>query len=482
MITPSAAFAETELQIAGLTRTHPSGESPSGRRHFEHGATPAPGTLIASRYTVESVLGEGGFGVVLSCRDELAEGRPRVALKVLHASSDDVVLRLKRRELEVLRRVHARSLEPNVVRPLHDDLLDYDGRAVLALELVDGPSLAELLVKERVLDQAEVRAIATGIASGLAAIHRAGGVHRDLKPPNILLRDGQHAVILDLGIAQAMWSTGSLTTTGQALMTPLYASPEQLRGGEVGSASDIYSFGLLCFEMLTGTVPLSGHDIAELAIARNTVLSPPDPRPLRQSVSDKLRMVTMRCLARDPAERPTAQQIAEVLSDTRPVALPEPARARSSWARRGGALALLVAGGATLWMFGRSPSLDVSGRAAALASSPPPSAILDMPLKEATPGTGETKPSTTIEQDPSTPHSVVGSGARSVNREASPSATAASDKMVGPAPATVVSVSDVSTTTASAEAPACEAGQTPSNGHCCPVGKTYKNGVCRRPL
>jgi hypothetical protein len=284
----------------------------------------APGELVADRWQVERFLGEGTFGWVFSARDQ-ASGEP-VALKVLrpeHARVDSVFVRFKRRELEVLNRVHVGTPAPNVMQARHGDTVVHRGYVLLVLELVDGPTLTDVIAKERVLDPDDARLISAGIARGLAAIHAAGGVHRDLKPDNIRLRRGTEPVILDLGIAKAMWETQTLTGTNQALMTPFYAAPEQLAGQEVGPPCDVYALGLILYEMLSGSVPLAGRTFAETLAARST-RSPPDPRQLGRPIPDFLAAQTLRCLEKEPARRPAAADIAHELERPRRVPAKRP--------------------------------------------------------------------------------------------------------------------------------------------------------------
>jgi serine/threonine-protein kinase len=336
------AFAATEAASAG-----------------KDGPTLASGDRLAGAYTVDKLLGQGTFGWVFSAHHD--DGR-RAAIKVLrpqHAADDAIVLRFKRRELELLRRVHAAGAQPNVVQAVETDLIEHLGSMVLVLELVDGPALDEVIARERMLEVGEARTIAAGIARGLHAIHAVDGVHRDLKPANVRLRRNGEPVILDLGIARAMWETQTLTGTGQYLMTPLYASPEQLTGGEVGPPSDVYALGLILYEMLTGTVPLTGRNYVETLTARTT-RNPPDPRTFGRVLEERVVALTLGCLQRDADRRPRALDLAEALA-----APGGRARRRSPFVLVGGIGAGMAVVATALGLSLRTPSPPLAPKSAA---------------------------------------------------------------------------------------------------------------------
>jgi outer membrane protein assembly factor BamB len=291
------------------------------------------GDVLAERYAVELLIGEGTFGWVLAALDVVASPPRRVALKVLrhhYAAQDEVLRRFERRELALLRRVEAANPTPHVVRAHEPALLWHEGLPFLVLEFIDGPSLREVLERGP-LEPTRIGALGIGLARGLASLHAAGGVHRDLKPTNIRLRGGQEPVIVDLGISRALWMTQELTEPGPAAMTPLYASPEQLAGREVGPASDVYSLGLILYELLTGELPSVGEEPGKRLAARRGHL----PQALREWVP--------RCLERDPARRPTALELATALAA--PPASPGRSRALR-WGAGAGAVLLLALGGA----------------------------------------------------------------------------------------------------------------------------------------
>jgi serine/threonine protein kinase len=271
--------------------------------------------VLAQRYAVERLIGEGTFGWVLSALDVGVSPPRRVALKVLrhrYAAQEDAVRRFERRELAILTRVQASQPTTHVVHALEPMVLKHGTLPYLVLEFIDGPSLREAL-DGGPFEPTRVRRLGADLARGLAAIHAVGGVHRDLKPTNIRLRGGSEPVIVDLGITRALWETQESTEPGPAPMTPLYASPEQRAGREVGPASDVYSLGLILYEMFTGDVPLAGQEPEKALAIRGGGLASAFRAPGRR-IPRELREWVLRCLERDPARRPTALEMAEVLS------------------------------------------------------------------------------------------------------------------------------------------------------------------------
>lgn len=243
------------------------------------------GDLVGGRFRITSVVGAGSFAWVFVAQD-LHSGQT-VALKMLRPErfgDDDVLQRFESRELRLLERIEHAGHSPFVVRLLEKRLLRHDGLPYLVLEYVDGPSLQEWLTLKGQLDIKEVARIGAGLARGLSVIHAAGGVHRDLKPSNVRMRNGKTPVLVDLGIARAMWETQKLTQ-GTAPLTPKYAAPEQRRGLPATSAADVYALGVCLHEMLLGQTRLSSR-MAKLVNA---------------------------CLAVDPRERPTLQHIVQEL-------------------------------------------------------------------------------------------------------------------------------------------------------------------------
>ncbi|WP_437607060.1 protein kinase [Sorangium sp. So ce834] len=252
------------------------------------------------RYRVERLIGEGTYAWVFSAHDTTADPLRRVAVKVLrpeHADAPETIQRFHDRELTLLRRVEQVGPSPNVVQLLEHELCMHRGLLFIVLEHIDGPSLRERLSEKKPFGSDEAAKIGRGIALGLAALHAAGVVHRDLKPGNIILRNGNVPVIIDLGIAACPEAASDLTATGKTPMTPRYAAPEQQAGKQVDASCDIYALGVILEEMaVAGKL---------LAIARRCMAWEPSRRPGAMEVADHLH----RCLEREPSRRPGAMEV-----------------------------------------------------------------------------------------------------------------------------------------------------------------------------
>lgn len=253
-------------------------------------------TVVAGRYEIVGLLGTGGMGRVYRAIDrELGEP---VALKVLHrdfVGSPEMVERF-RQEVRLARRVTHR----NVARTF--DIGEHESEKFLTMELVPGEALSARLARG-LLSIPDTIAVAREIVAGMGAAHAVGVVHRDLKPDNVLLETGGRVVITDFGIARADLPGGASKTTGHTVGTPAYMAPEQVGGNAVVDArADIYAFGAMLFEMVTGERAWPGTSAFSVAAAR-LVEPPPDPRTHRPGLSPDLAEVVLRCLARDPAQR-----------------------------------------------------------------------------------------------------------------------------------------------------------------------------------
>ncbi|AKT42063.1 protein kinase domain-containing protein [Chondromyces crocatus] len=280
----------------------------------DRGRALAPGEVVAGRYVVDAQLGDGAFSEVFTAWDGQPGSSCRVALKRLrpaHAMNARSLHRFEHRELALLVRVSAAGPAPNVVCPRSDGLVWHEGLPLMVLELVEGPSLRASMDRSRSLRLPvdTVGRIALGLAQGLAAIHAVGGIHRDLKPSNVRLRGDGSPVILDLGIAKALWDEQDTTTSAPAWMTHRYAAPEQLDRAPVSAACDVYALGLILHEMLDGKVPLAGATFASTRALRLGEDGRPSS-PTGRGLADALARIASACLARCPARRPTANEVA----------------------------------------------------------------------------------------------------------------------------------------------------------------------------
>jgi len=247
--------------------------------------------VVAGRYRILERLGHGAMSDVFLAED-LELGR-RVALKLLGPSADPV-----RFEREA--RAAAALTHPNV-----NQLFDYgkvDGRPYMVLEYLPGGTLEDRLRGGRPVPDDETRAIAAGLAAGLAHAHERGLVHRDLKPSNVLFDAEGRPKIADFGIAR-MGDAGTLTEAGTVMGTAAYISPEQAAGEPATPASDVYSLGVILFRMLTGRLPFTAQQPLELA-AMHRDLPAPAVESFRGDVPPALAGVVNAALAKDPADRP----------------------------------------------------------------------------------------------------------------------------------------------------------------------------------
>ena len=261
-----------------------------------------PDFVLSGRYRLIEHVASGGMGQVWAALD--ATLARRVAVKIMHPHTRDEFQLVERFRDEA--RFAAQLTHPNTVT-IHD-FGEHDGLAFLVMELIDGPTLSQVLADDGALPADSVREILRQLAAALEVAHRAGIIHRDIKPGNVLMAPGSIPMLTDFGIARSV-DGGSLTSTGQLLGTAYYLSPEQAMGGPIGPPTDIYSLGLLAHEMLTGTKPFDRGSPIATALAQ--VQEPPPALPLAVPVD--LVEIVMACLAKEPAERPTASDLVRLL-------------------------------------------------------------------------------------------------------------------------------------------------------------------------
>ncbi len=279
------------------------------------GGTGIIGEIIAERYHVVKALGEGGMGQVYLA--EQVKMRRMCALKVMRpqlATDPDAVRRFGAEAENASRIAH-----PNVAA-IYDFGETPEGLVYLAMEFVDGPSLASMLARERVMAAGRVAMIGKQVADALSAAHELGIVHCDLKPDNVMIvraKDGTERVkVVDFGIAKAMADGRTqMTRTGFVLGTPAYMSPEQISGDKLDGRSDLYSLGCMLFEMLTGQSPFSGPT-GEIVLHRRLTEEAAKVRALSPDCPKNLDSIITRLLSRRVDDRfQHANELSEALDE-----------------------------------------------------------------------------------------------------------------------------------------------------------------------
>lgn len=263
------------------------------------------GTVFANRYEIIEELGKGGMGRVYRAEDKKVN--EEVALKVLRPEidADKTMIERFRNELKLARKIAHKNVCQ--MYDFHED----GSTHYITMEYVSGESLKSMIRMTKQLSIGTALKIAKQICQGLAEAHRLGVVHRDLKPSNIMVDKSGNARIMDFGIARFIKAKG-LTRTGVMIGTPEYISPEQVDGREADQRSDIYSFGVIFYEMLTGKSPFEGDTPLSVAVKHKTE-TPPDPIEFNSQVSEKLSRVILKCLEKDREKR--YQDVKELLSE-----------------------------------------------------------------------------------------------------------------------------------------------------------------------
>ncbi len=251
-------------------------------------------TLFDGRYRIQRKLGAGGMADVYLAEDQ--ELGRRVAIKILngrHANDDQFIERFRREAKNAAALNH-----PNIVSIY--DRGEGEGTYYIAMEYLDGRTLKELIVGRGAAPVNVAIEYARQILSALRFAHRHGIVHRDIKPHNVLVDSEGRVKVTDFGIARA--GTSQMTETGSIVGTAQYLSPEQARGGEIDQRSDLYSLGVVLYELLTGKTPFDGETPVEIAM-KHLSNTPEPPSKLRPDIPPELDMVVLRALAKNPDDR-----------------------------------------------------------------------------------------------------------------------------------------------------------------------------------
>ena len=253
------------------------------------------GKILNNRYKIIKEIGRGGMAIVYSARDTLLERR--VALKMLRPEykSDDEFIDKFRQEARAV----ARLSHPNVVS-IYDIVVDEE-RIYLVMEMVEGKNLKDLIEEKSKLSIAESLEIARQIAAALSVAHGNQIVHCDIKPHNIILNDDMEVKVTDFGIARAV-SNSTVRVTETVVGSAHYFSPEQAKGGEIKAYSDIYSLGVVLYEMTTGELPFHGDSPISVAL-KHIQQQPVEPAQINKDIPDEVNSLIMKAIAKEPADR-----------------------------------------------------------------------------------------------------------------------------------------------------------------------------------
>ncbi len=255
----------------------------------------APGATIDDRYRVRSRIGTGGMADVYLVHDQQLDRE--VALKVLHQrfAADPAFVERFRREAQSA----AALAHPHVVSVY--DRGSFDDNYYIAMEYLPGRSLKQLIQEEAPLQEGRAIKLATQILQATAFAHRHGVIHRDLKPHNVIVDADDNVKVTDFGIARA--GASDMTETGSIMGTAQYLSPEQAQGHAVSGPSDLYSVGVILYEMMTGRVPFEGDSPVAIAL-KQVAEAPVPPSQINPSISPDLEQVILWSLNKNPADRP----------------------------------------------------------------------------------------------------------------------------------------------------------------------------------
>jgi tetratricopeptide (TPR) repeat protein len=272
------------------------------------------GSLLSDRYEIISLLGEGGMGAVYKAFDR--ELDRTVAMKVIRTqfASEPSALKRFKQELVLARQVTHR----NVIRIF--DLGVSDGFRFITMEYVEGANLSSILRERGKLSPHEAISLIRQVSQGLQVAHNEGVIHRDLKPANIMIDSQGRAIVMDFGIARSN-DGGTISRTGDVVGTPAYMSPEQAKGNALDARSDIYSLGVILYEMLAGVIPFQDENAMSMLLKR-CQQDPVPPAEVEPSIPPQLSRIVTKALAREASKR--YQNVQDLLNDLDRFEAPEP--------------------------------------------------------------------------------------------------------------------------------------------------------------
>ncbi|HEX8800638.1 MAG TPA: serine/threonine-protein kinase, partial [Terriglobales bacterium] len=313
---PNAPGAQEDLGGGTIFGEEPSAGPSSGSPRdyggrssvsFSFSGILEPGMDFGPRFRIEKLLGEGGMGKVYKAFDK--ELGRTIALKTLQpelTKDPNVILRFKQELLLASRISHK-----NILR-IHD-LSEWEGVKFITMAFIEGNDLSQLLKEQRPFPMDRSLKIARQLCEALDAAHSEGVVHRDLKPNNVLVGKNDQVYVSDFGLATSLETAMlGMTRTGAFVGTPRYMSPEQVEGKQVDSRSDLYSFGLVFYEMVAGEVPFAGESTWQVMYQR-VKEQPNDIKVVHPETPDNVARIIMHCLEREPANR--YQSAREIIAD-----------------------------------------------------------------------------------------------------------------------------------------------------------------------